>query len=312
MASTRQTVLAIFGMKLSPLLALALLLPGCGRAPALTPPITQAAALVRLGEELAILAPLVTADSATQPLRRYYTFPPAPADSAGPTYSLAEAKQLLHDAPDVLNQVADTPFFGPITTPQQRAARQARLQALLAKQPALDLGWAWLAALQKDPAPAIAYLSKALALNNQVGTYYLRRAGLYQQQGDYRAAARDLRRALPLCHPRWRVYGELANVYLLLHDDQQYTATWGQRQTEMRQALGHLERRPSHDLFWQDSVRRLRDEIAYGYLAKALYFIERRHQPALGCPDLARAAAAGATEALALQRQYCPPHAKQK
>jgi tetratricopeptide (TPR) repeat protein len=301
-----------FCMKCYLLLALALLLLGCDKAPPLTPPTTQAAALVRLSEELAILAPLVAADSDSQPPRRYYVLPPAQAASSTPTYSLAEAQQLLRASPDMLNQVADLPFLGSLTSPRQKAAWLKRLQTLLGKQPELDLGWLWLAALQKDSPQAVTSLSKALALNRQVGAYYRRRASLYQARGNYPAAAHDLRRALPLYHQRWQVQGELANLYMLLRDDRQYTASWNQRQAEMSQALRRLGRRAGHDIFLQDSVRRLHDEIAYGYLAKALYFIEQRHQPALGCPALAQATAAGVAEAPALQRQYCPPGAPPK
>lgn len=293
-------------MKSCFLLGLALLLLACSSPPALTPPTTKATALVRLTEELAILTPLVVADSASRP-RRYYTFTPAPADSA---FSPAVAAQLLREAPDALNQLAETPFISSlITSRAQKAALAARLQALLQRQPGLDLGWVWLAALQTDSTQAVAALSRAIALNGQVGAYYRQRASCYQLQGNYQAAAQDFRRALPRYANRWQVYQDLADTYILLHDDQQYSATWNLRQAGMRQALRRLEQRTGpalmQDIMHQDSVRRLREEIAYGYLAKALYFIEQRHQPAMGCPDLARAAAAGVEEAPALQRQYC-------
>ncbi|HET9505903.1 MAG TPA: hypothetical protein VFO93_20320 [Hymenobacter sp.] len=283
-----------------------LLLAGCAKAPVLTPPTTQATALIRLTEEFTILAPLVKAESASYPPRRYFVLPPAPA-TASEIYSLAEAQKLLRESPDLLNQIAEIPFFSPLASGQQRALSANRLQVLLHKRPDLDLGWLWLAALQKDSAQALASVSRALALNGQVGTYYRRRASLYSAQGNYLAAARDLRRALPLYRLRWQVYSELADTYMLLRDDQQYATIWNQRQTEMLQALRHLKRRAGHDIFSQDSVRRLQEDIAYGYLFKALYFIEQRHLPALGCPDLAQAAAAGVAEAPALQRQYCPP-----
>lgn len=290
-------------MKTYLLLALALLPLGCAKVPVLTTAATPSAALVRLNEELAILAPLVAADSASQPLRRYYTFSPAPADKP---FSLPDAKQLLREAPDILNQTAELPFLSSLTSKPQQAAQINRLRALLHSQPNLDLGWLWLAAAQKDSVQqAIASLSRALALNQQVGTYYRQRAKCYQQQGQYLAAAQDLRRALPLYHTRWQVYLELADTYAQLHNDQQYTAIWDQRQAEMSQALRSLEHRTKPDIFSQDSARRLREEIAYGYLAKALYFIDQRHQPALGCSVLAQAAAAGVAEAPELQRQYC-------
>jgi tetratricopeptide (TPR) repeat protein len=258
---------------------------------------------VRLSEELAILTPLVKADSMSQPLRRYYTFSPAPTNKP---FSLTDARQLLRESPDILNQTAELPFLSSLTSKTQQAARINRLRTLLHNQPNLDLGWLWLAAAQKDSSQqAIASLSRALALNQQVGTYYRQRAKCYQQQGQYLAAAQDLRHALPLYHTRWEVYLELANTYAQLHNDQQYSAIWDQRQAEMSQALRSLEHRAGPDIFLQDSVRRLREEIAYGYLAKTLYFIEQRHLPALGCPALAQAAAAGVAEAPELQQQYC-------
>ncbi|PJJ60284.1 tetratricopeptide repeat protein [Hymenobacter chitinivorans] len=287
------------------LLAAALLFTACA-SPApegLTSPTTKAAALVRFTEELEVLAPVLEPAAGMSPVA-YFVSKPA----AGEQNSLSAAAHLLRQSPDLLNELASLYLgcfqpFGPHKA--DTAAQRTKLRALLRTRPDLDLGWVWLASTQKNPAQALTALSRAIALNQQVGYYYRQRALLYVLQDNYAAAVQDCQKALPLYQDRSGVYQELADIYALQHDDQHFSQTSEVRLAGLRHALTRLQRYPQAKGFQQDSIRRLRELLGYGHLTKALYFLETRHQPTVGCADLAKAAAYGVEEAPALQRQYC-------
>jgi tetratricopeptide (TPR) repeat protein len=292
-------------MKLFCLLFAALLFSTCSSPPplVLTKPTSKEAALVRLDEELAVLSPILLTQVSGGPHVSYFVFEPA----ANKTNHLAQATQRIRKAPDALNDLlADIhPFnpkpFGKFDTTAQRA----QLKALLDTYPDLDMGWVWLASTQQDHLQAVSYLNKAIALNTQVGYYYRQRAFLYVALKNYSAAESDYHRALKLYHEHSDVYEDLANMYAEMQDDRLYAQTCDLRLSEMQKHLARVEKFGQSKEGRPDSLYQLRELIGYGHLTKALHFIERRNNPAIGCIDLAKAVSYDVEEASDLQKKYC-------
>ncbi|UOQ70764.1 tetratricopeptide repeat protein [Hymenobacter cellulosilyticus] len=282
---------------------MALLFSACSSPSPSTTPITKEAALVRITEQLAALSPVLKQTLEHSPVRRFHYVDKSEVSEAKP---LEEAALTLSESPDLLNTLTETTLIAVSTgsTPD-KAIRIDQLKALLQTHPNLDLGWLWLSSLQQDYTQAEASLSKAIALNGQVGYYYRRRALLYSLLKNYSAAERDSQQALKLYHDRTKVYSELADTYAMMEDDQRFAETSDLRLAELQSQLARIEKTNQRDWMQQDSIRRLREEIGYGHLSKAMHFIERRNQPAIGCVDLAKAATYGVEEATALQKRYC-------
>lgn len=291
-------------MKFCRLLLAVLLFSACSSPTPVTftSPTTKEAALVRMTEQLTALYPVVKQTVANTPIRYFVDKP-----EANKVDPLEEATQALRESPDALNELAETTPFDPLSigSKTDKAAQLAQLQSLLKNHPNLDLGWVWLASSQKDYAQAVTSLSKAIELNGHVGYYFRRRALMYVLLHKYPEAARDGRKAVELYYDRTGIYKELANTYLIMQDDQHYEETSTLYLTELEVALSRIKKTSKPDWLQQETARRLREEIGYGYLSKALYFIERRNKPTIGCADLAKAAAHGVEEAPNLQRKYC-------
>lgn len=249
------------------------------------------------------MSPIVLAQTLAAPMVSYFVFEPA----TGEENPIDQATQLLSKSPDLLNKMVEVNPFDPMTISSKtdRLAQLEQLRLLLQNHPNLDLGWVWLASSQKDYAQAAASLSKAIALNDQIGYYFRQRALLYSLLEKYPAAVLDYQQALKLYHDRTKVYGELADTYAMMEDDQRFAETSDLRLTELQSQLARIEKTSQRDWMQQDSIRRLREEIGYGYLSKALHFIERRNQPAMGCIDLAKAVTYGVEEAPALLKKHC-------
>lgn len=291
-------------MKFYRLLLAVLLFSACSSpAPVtLTSPTTKEAALVRMTEQLTVLYPVVKQTVTNAPISYFVDKPEA--NKANP---LEEATQALRESPDALSKLAEITPFDPLSLSSKtdKAAQLAQLQSLLKTHPNLDLGWVWLASSQKDYAQAATSLSKAIELNGQVGYYFRRRAFMYVLLHKYPEAVRDGQKAVELYHNRTEAYKDLADTYAIMQDDQHYAETSDLYLAELRDSLSRIEKNSNHDFWQQESVCRLREEIGYGYLTKALHFIERRNKPAVGCIDLAKAAAYGVEEAPDLQQKYC-------
>ena len=60
-----------------------------------------------------------------------------------------------------------------------------------------DLAWYWLAEVEQTDSAAVIDLSRAIALNPQVGEYYQQRCLHYESLRDYTAGIADLQRAVP-------------------------------------------------------------------------------------------------------------------
>ncbi|UOG77032.1 hypothetical protein MTX78_10610 [Hymenobacter tibetensis] len=286
-----------------PLLAVLLFSACSSPAPlTLTAPTTKETALVRLTEQLTILGPVLKQTLERSPIRFFVDKP-----KASKLDPLEEATQALRKSPDALNELAEITPFDPMAMSSQadREFQLAQLKSLLQAHPDLDFGWVWLASSQKDYVQAAASLSKAIALNDQVGFYFRRRALMYVLLHKYPEAVRDSQKAVELYHDRTKVYHELANTYLIMQDDQHYAETSDLYLAELQKSLSIIEKTSNLNGFQQESIRRLREEIGYGYLAKAMHFIERRNKPAIGCIDLAKATMYGVEEAPDLQQKYC-------
>ncbi|RPD45649.1 hypothetical protein DNI29_15930 [Hymenobacter sediminis] len=282
---------------------MALLFSACSSPSPSAPPTTKEAALVRLTEQLTVLSPVIEQTLENSPVRRIYYIDKPEVSEAQP---LEEAIQMLRESPDLSNTLTETTLIAVSAgSKPERAVRTEQLKVLLQTHPNVDLGWLCLSSLQTDYAQAAASLSKAIVLNGQVGYYYRRRAQLYSLLKNYSAAVRDYQQALKLYHDRAKVYGELADTYAMMEDDQRFAETSDLRLTELQSQLAKIEKISQRDWMQQDSIRRLREEIGYGYLSKALHFIERRNQPAVGCIDLAKAVSYGVEEAPALLKKYC-------
>ncbi|MBO3269583.1 hypothetical protein [Hymenobacter defluvii] len=291
-------------MRLYHLLFFVVFLSACSSPTPLTliDPTTKAAALVRVTDELTVLAPIITQESS--PFNTVYYVADDNKRAATSQERLQEATELLEESPDLINKMVEDFSPNMLSSKKAKLKKKTQLQSWLQTHPNLDLGWAWLAGLQEDQDQAITSLSKAIALNGQVGYYYSQRALRYFLQGNYSAAIDDDKKALTLYHNRSAVYKELADTYAMMQDDNHFTETSDLRIAEMRQALNGLRKSTSHELERIDSLR-LREEIGYAYLTKALYFIENRKQPALGCKDLSKAIAYNVAEAAELQRKHC-------
>jgi tetratricopeptide (TPR) repeat protein len=291
-------------MKFYRLLLAVLLFSACSSpAPVtFTSPTTKEAALVRMTEQLTVLYPVVKQTVTNAPISYFVDKPEA--NKANP---LEEATQALRESPDALNKLAEITPFDPLSlgSKTDKAAQLAQLQSLLKSHPNLDLGWVWLASSQKDHAQAAASLSKAIVLNGQIGYYFRRRALMYVLLHKYPEAVRDGRKAVELYHDRTELYKELADIYAIMQDDLGYEETSNLYLNELQSTLSRIEKISNPDWWQLETARRLREELGYGYLSKALHFIERRNKPTVGCADLAKAAAYGVDEVPDLQQKYC-------
>lgn len=187
----------------------------------MTTPTTKEASLVRVTEQLTLLSPITKQASANTPVHYFVDKPETSGAKA-----LKEATHILRESPDITNNLTEeTLDWLTIGSQADKAARIIQLKSLLQTHPELDLGWLWLASSQRDYAQAVASISKAIALNGQVGFYYRRRALLYSLLHNYSSAVYDYQEALKLYNDQTKIYEELANTYAMMEDDKRFAET---------------------------------------------------------------------------------------
>ena len=286
-------------MKYFCLLTAVLLFSTCSSP--MTNPTTKEASLIRVTEQLTLLSPIIEQASASTPVHVHY-FVDKPETSRA--QALKEATQILRESPDLVNELTETSLnMLTIGSKTDKAARIDQLKSALNTHPDLDLGWLWLASSQKDYAQAVTSISKAIALNDQVGFYYRRRALLHSLLHNYSSAVRDYQEALKLYADQTKIYEELTNSYAMMGDDQLFIETSDLYLISLRNKLSQVEK--SRYAMGQESIKILREQIGYGHLNKAMYLISKQSNSPIICIDLAKAISYDVNDAISLQKKYC-------